>query len=128
MGDDLTLSARLDNQLAAHFATTGFILKVTVEGEGAGALRTEFEAHRLSRSYSLGNPIIVDRQAVRDIFRAELDPDEVVLEHLDAGGSKRVTTGDKREQTLGGSLGLERLRPLCGLHRWKACGPRQDHT
>ena len=55
-----------------------------------GAIGAELEGDRLAGADALGDPVGVDRQAVRDVVGAQLDLDEIVLVDLDARRVERV--------------------------------------
>src|SRR2546426_2264165 len=93
----MALFPRLHDKLAAHLATAVFRLEVAIEGERADLEGAEFEGYRVAGADALGNPVLVDRQAVRNIFGAKLNRDEIVLKHFDPRRLERVSFGRDRK-------------------------------
>src|SRR5436190_14225657 len=85
------LLPRPDDELAVHLATAVFGEEVAVEGKRSGLVRPELEGDGASRPDALRDPVVVDRDAVRDVLGPELDRDEIVLKDFDARGLETVS-------------------------------------
>ena len=72
--------------------------------EGARAIGPELERHGLTGADPLGDPVIVDRQAVRDVGRSQFDLHEIVLVDLYATRFERVAMRAHTEQFGRGTL------------------------
>src|SRR4029077_13128300 len=91
----------LDDEDAAHLTAAIFGLETAVKRKRAGLVGAELERHRRIRADALGNPVIVDGQAVRDVAGLELDLHQVVLIDLDPRRLEGITVRTNRER-LGG--------------------------
>src|SRR5689334_15752037 len=73
-----------DDKLAAHHLVPRFAGKGAVERERARPIGLELECRRSAGGNPLGDPVIVDGEAVGDVLTADGHLDEIVLAHLDA--------------------------------------------
>ena len=80
--------ARSDHQLPDHLLALFVDRKIAVNRKAAGLIGPEFEDDRFAGLDAFGDPVLVDREAVRDVVCRETDPDEIVLSHLNACGTK----------------------------------------
>ena len=101
-------AARLNHELTARLSAAVVDVETAVVGKGAGAVGAELERDGLAGSDALGNAVIVDREAVRDVARVQLDLDEIVLIDFDARWVERVAVYDDRERLRGRTLILGR--------------------
>ena len=66
----VSLSPWPDDELAAHAPAAVLDLEVAVVGEGTGAIGAELEGDRMAGADALRDAVLVDRQAVGDVFGA----------------------------------------------------------
>jgi hypothetical protein len=57
--------------------------EVAVEAERAGTIRAELEGRRAAGRDAADDAVLVDREAVSDVFALDRDLDEIVLDHLE---------------------------------------------
>src|SRR5438034_8301265 len=93
----MALFSRLHDKLAAHLAAAVFRLEAAIEGERPGLVGAKFEGYRVAGADALRNPVLVDRQAVRNVFGAKLNRDEIVLKYFDPRRLERVAFGRDRK-------------------------------
>jgi hypothetical protein len=74
----------LNDELAAHLATSFVGRHAAVEDESTGAIGAELDRDTSPRRYPLRNSVLIDREAVRNVLGDQGDPDDISSRHLDA--------------------------------------------
>jgi len=73
----------LNDELAAHLATSFVGRHAAVEDKSTGAIGAELERDASARRYPLRNSVLIDCEAVRDVLGDQGDPDDISSRHLD---------------------------------------------